>query len=134
MAHGQSPGNSLARRGVEQPVTHGVPAPAAVELPPGVCSGALSAPSSVMGMTGCLLTCRELMEFTIHYRYIALGKKGKNLYSTVLTKSEHAVVQAPVNYLPSHNIYLFVSLPEIDPPAPYILIISNLKNALAPLV
>lgn len=70
-----------------------------------------------MGMTGCLLTCRELMEFTIHYRYIALGKKKKIF--TLLNKREHAVVQALVYYLPSHNIYLFVSLPEIDPPAPY---------------
>lgn len=40
---------------------------------------------SVMGMTGCLLACRELMGFTIHYRYIALEKKKKNLTSTPLS-------------------------------------------------
>lgn len=45
----QSLGNSLAWRGVEQPVTHCVHAPAPVELPPGACSGALSAPQLCNG-------------------------------------------------------------------------------------
>lgn len=59
----------------EQPASGGVPAPAALESAPVLCLPR----SSIMGMTGCLLTCGELMEFTIHYRYIALEKK-KNTY------------------------------------------------------
>lgn len=71
-----SRGNSLARRCGRQPVTAGAPAPAAVELSPGECAPVLCLLRfSVMGLTACLLTCRGLMEFSIHYRYIALEKK-----------------------------------------------------------